>query len=321
MSNFSPSSETDPSKKTDKGQEATSKNGNQVPVPEQSKDGVDALAERIGESEGVSDDIARSIAENWRNVVGVIVVVLLFAWIINGYKTAQRQKLEDSSLQLSSAQQLFSLLQAESNLESKDTESSELEGGPDNNDQLIVAQTDDSENSEKLPSLDELIENRQRAFNDTLKTVASASGTAAYSDLAELYLARMELEKSEITVARSRLKKFAIEPLFKQTSTPVVATKINSEQILNELAAMLFAKSFLIKKEDAAKAREYLLALCKNSQLVTTEVLVSLLRISPAGEQRAEIISVARKLAETRPKLADKIEQELTIRGIRLRDN
>lgn len=253
---------------------------------------VQDLADRLREVDGVSDDVAEKLAQNWQRYLGAIVVVVLIVWAVNGYQKGRQKMLDEAAFGFVQAQNAFSALS------STDTR-----------------RADDS--GEEAPGEDTQ-DGSERAFKDTMGLLASNSGSGVYSQLARVYQAAATAKGGKYDEALSQLQSFPVGQ-YSSVAKTLPAQRISQEQFVNEVAALMGLKIQLLQNPDnVQKVWPALVSLARGSQLVCIEAMITAFRVSDGPEQRGVVISLAQELAETRPAYRDLIQGELRQFGVNL---
>ncbi len=244
-------------------------------------EGFETLAERLQETEGISEDIADLIAKNWQKVAGGVCLLLLAVWLIGESRKTTEAKNQQIALYFSEAQSLFDVTDEK--------------------------KTEDEETSKNA-----------NIISEKLKVVSTSASNEFYSKMASLYLAINEFRNGDVAAARERLEKFNIGR-FASTQQVAVSSAPIDENIVDEFAAYLYAKLiFSETPEDKEKAKSYLTGLAYNASLLNVEAIVALLRFSSEDEARAGVVVIAKDVTIGRPELAEQLTQVLSQFGLTL---
>lgn len=261
------------------------------------------LVDRLKEVDGVSDDIADTIAQNWQRVLSGIIIIGLIVWAINGYQKGRQKVLDEAALGFVQAQSAFSTL-ANTNNDVGGSETSPL-----------ASDNTTDENAEKKEKEADANNSSKRAFNDTMSLLASNSSTGTYSRLAIIYQAMGDAKAGEYQKALDKLKSFSTNQYF-STNTVSPVGEVTNDQFVNEIAALMTLKIALIKDpKQISKIWPQLLSLTRSSQLVSVESLVTALRLADDSSKSKEVLKIANELATTRPAFRDLINNELRAFG------
>lgn len=108
----------------------------------------------------------------------------------------------------------------------------------------------------------------RRAFEDKLKAIQDIDNRSIYARLAELYRAANEMRAGELAQARERMKPFDVSMLRS-------GKKLDSEDLLNELALLMKAKVLVSDESTKMEGKELLRTLTIQSKIVAGEALVA----------------------------------------------
>jgi len=150
-------------------QESSKQNEENQPVPELPEQGSN-LADRLGEVDGVSEDAAVFMAENWSRFVGLVVLLILLVFGYNEFKASGERKQAQASDGFSRIQQAL-----------KEIENT----APEDKDQL---------------------EKSNRAFEDSIDVLRSKYSDSVYASFASLYSARKLIGENKYDEARATLQ-------------------------------------------------------------------------------------------------------------------
>jgi len=264
-------------------QETSNQNEENKPPSELPEQGSN-LADRLGEVDGVSEDAAVFMAENWSRFVGFVVLLILLVFGYNEFRASGERKQAQASDGFSRIQQAL-----------KEIENT----APENKGQL---------------------EKSNRAFDDSIDVLKNKYSGSVYAEFAPLYSAKKLIGEQKYAEAREALK----QAMGKRFATGVVAavtsgTTTKPESIAQELAALIEAKSWLLgEKPDLKMARERLAVVAKNGELISGEALVTLAKISINSAEKEELKTLANEVLKSRPQLREQVESAFTLEGIDL---
>ena len=238
---------------------------------------VDSLADRLGEVEGISEDTAEFLAENWQRFLGMAMLVIIGLWIFNQFNAAVDKKSGEASAK-------FSKIQAKN-----------------------------------ISLLETPQEKDAVAIKDTIDVLAKSYSNSPYATLAPLYNARLLISKGEFDQARKQLM---AEGAMKFSKTP----EIDDEVLRNELASLLYAKSYLIEADRVSAGSDSLIQTSKKSlteiaekaHIVNSEALIALIRLAKGSKEKDEVLSLTESVLEDNPAVRPIIEQEYNKLGVRL---
>lgn len=140
------------------------------PSPEDSTSDYNQLVDQLRSIEGVSDDLATTIANNWQKLLGALAIVLVVVFLYGKYQESQVTRAGDSAALFSEALSSFSIFSNRSTESAKD---------------------------------------QNWAFKPKLELLVEEGGSASYDELATLYLAQSELQERAFENARKRLEPLA----------------------------------------------------------------------------------------------------------------
>jgi len=93
----------------------------------------------------------------------------------------------------------------------------------------------------------------------------------------------------------------------------------NKEQLAQELAALVEAKSWLLgNTPDIKMARERLTLVARNSDIIAGEALVTLARLASSTDEKTDLKALANEVLEQTPQLREQVESVFTLEGISL---
>ena len=76
-----------------------------TPKPRKSTDDVDALADQLRAIEGVDDNLATFIAENWQRILGGIALGMLAIWLFGQYRQSEAKRAGEAAFHFAKLQQ------------------------------------------------------------------------------------------------------------------------------------------------------------------------------------------------------------------------
>lgn len=236
---------------------------------------INSLVSHLRSIEGVDDDIAQRIAENWQRMLGFMVVILLGVWLVSNYRAQQVSKSEDASNLFVEAQNAYRTAKAGD---------AEVQG--------------------------EKSEDGLARVDAKLRMVSESYPDSVYTDLAPLYRGLADSKAGKGERALTELQGFA-ENFRKSARYFPGSGELSKDRFVNELGAFVFAKTLLATPDRGDDAVALLKELARNSALVAPEAAVTLLRIAEGDGQLTEAVAIARELAEARPELAAILAREL----------
>lgn len=259
---------------------------------------LDSLAQNLRQIEGVSNEVADAIAKNWQRGLMIIAGFVLVIWFGYQYRENQKKMLDEAATGFTQAQGKFV----------------ELYGSK--TDKSSVDSADKKEDAQKISN--EELATAKTSFDDTMSLLIENSGSNVYSRLGALYKSVAGIHRGEIQESRNQLDTFNVRPLLTGgRKKPVPSAMVTPEQLLQELAALMYVKSFLHEASvDVPSVRAQLIELSYSTQVVCSESVLTLVRLSDTQEQRKEAIDVANAVILERPELGDDLRSELEKDGV-----
>ena len=246
-----------------------------------SNEDIDSLVDHLRSIEGVDEDIAMKIAENWQRLLGVMVIILVAVWLFGSYRQTQASKIEEASNVFVEAQGAYR------SLPSKAT----------------AGEEESKKISDSLAKIDA-----------NLRLVTESYPDSIYNDLGPIYKALGEARAGDKAKAFSALEPFAEAARANGRYSAQVG--ITKKRFVDELGAFVLAKLLIEEPERAEEGIALLTELAKNSAVVAPEAVVSLLRIADTDEQMTTALTTARAVMDSRPELAAVIAREIQSQGL-----
>ena len=247
--------------------------------PEQGSD----LADRLKEVEGVSDDAAIFLAENWPRFLGFVALLILAVFGYNQFQSSTEGKRAQASDGFNRIQQSLK----------------EIENNPEGSEETLQSST--------------------RAFEDSLDVLKSKYPNSAYAKFAPLYAAKKLMAENKQSEARQLLQNF-VGSRFSSNGVSQVSTQ-TPEDIAIELAGLVEAKSWLVgESPNVEEARKRLEGVAKGSDMVAGEALVALARIASSPEEKTNLKTVANQVLDRSPQLREQVQAVFTLEGISLEE-
>ena len=289
---------------------------NQNPAPQQSPDNesVEQLAGRLSEVEGISDDTAQFLAENWQRFVALVLIAVLAVWLIGQFRTAVETKAGEASTQFSEIQEKFSALDSDLNISAADSVE----------DSAADSEVGDSEGDAAGQVAQKLASN-ETAVVDTAFILEKNYSGSTYAELAALYLSRLKLSEKKYAEAREELESLgAVSLLGGSKAKP----GLDEEILQRELASLLYGKSYFLEADDAAdptkkselvaQGREHMKQLANSGVVVQAEATISYLRTAGDNAQKEESKSLAEEVLARTPELRQVLTGEFSRMGVAL---
>lgn len=246
------------------------------------------LAEHLRSIEGVDEDIAEVLANNWQRVLGALLLVLIGVWLVHEFREAKATRRAAAAERLSAVQQAYGSLR-------------EQPAAPDEEEAADAAEQAGSETQPEAGKL----------FEENAELLVSTNDGTVYGDFALLYQAARLAREGNHQGARTLLEQFDLD---------VTEGSLKDREVLTaEMASLLYART-LVAEGALEKARDYLESLTRERRLVAVEALLLLARLAENDPQLARAKELAGKLKTRRPELAEDVDRELAAIGISLKD-
>ena len=294
----------------DSSQTKTNRNSEpqQSPAPQESPENqsVEELAGRLSEVEGINDDTAQFLAENWQRFVGILVLAVLAVWLIGQFRSAVETKAGEASSKFSEIQGKFSALDAKVPAAIEETTSEE------------------TSSEETTEAIQEKASNKT-AVVDSAFVLEKNYSSSSYAKFAPLYLAKLKINENKFAEARIELEALGALKALGQAITPA---KLNDTILKSELASLLYGKSFLLEADSEAdeakkaelinQAKTHMTKLASNASVVQAEAVISILRTAKNNSEKQNATSLAEAVLERTPDLRDTLSREFSRLGINL---
>ena len=244
------------------------------------------LAHRLAEEEGISEDLAETLVNNWQRIVGALAVVVLFAWLFREYQAAEDAKRGKASALFARAQASFTEL---------------------------YDQQASSKDEPAKKKTDEELEKSRTILQENLEALKKDGEDTAYRELGILYQAAYALHESKPKDALDLLNSFQVNrfltagPQGKQSAT---------KSFVPEYAALLTAKARLASGESAGDVRPLLEGLAKNGTLLNVEAVGIVLHLASTTEEKEAAIKLANDVKASHSEYIDLINRELNAAGV-----
>ena len=87
---------------------------------------TETFQEKLARSEGVDNDLAKYVGENWQRMLMLVAIMMLGVWVFNEYKSAKSKRIGEASTRFSQIQSTFQQTlqeasQVDSNISEKST--------------------------------------------------------------------------------------------------------------------------------------------------------------------------------------------------------
>ncbi len=243
------------------------------------------LAEELEAAGVLSEGLAEQIAENWSRIVVAFVGCVALVFLVGKFRTDSALRHEAAAGRFTSAQEAFEKLHRIGNPED------------------VAAKSD----GETTPP----------ALEPTVEILTKGSPGDIYSKFGELYLAVHDFLGGNSEKARARLKPYNVN-IFAPVTEAQPVEKGSSVKLVDELAALLYARTFLADGENLEEGRTRLKQIVRGGKVTNTEALIALFRTSSGDEQLAETKALAEELTKARPELSNQVRTELSRFGVTL---
>lgn len=246
---------------------------------------IDELSARLGEIEGVNEDLATFLAHNWQRFLGALCVVLLAVVLYYQYRGTQAARMGEASSRFEDVTKQLS---------------------------RVTEPAADVKPEEKEKDIATLFEQ--------VRALESAQRGNIYGQLAGLYAAEGYRAKGEFDKAEGELAKYDWKQ-FSDINTAKKSSEVTKNSLTAELAAFLFVRIQLVKGEqNLTQARKVLKSIVLGGRFLNLEALIVLFRLSESPEQTAASVETARALLAARPELRESVDTQLGGLGINLDD-
>lgn len=285
------------------------------PSEEEQGNARDELKNELQNLAGLDESLARDIAENWQKLVGALLVMLVFVWLIGKYRESQETELAKASQFFSQVQsnyrQLLSTEEEKEKAELAGTDKKEAEGEKKEGEEAVKS-------ADKVKEAEEMLSKSRDSFRSSVNLVEQYHKSTIYGDFARLYDAQRLIESGRSEEAKKALAdNFDIEGMLAASAGPD-SNKLTGEHLLREIAALLSARASLAQEATKAEGLKALEALARQGKLVNVEALLSLFRLERDEAKRGEYLGLAQRLILNRPDLADILRRELRALGVSL---
>ncbi|MFN8389261.1 MAG: hypothetical protein U0136_03120 [Bdellovibrionota bacterium] len=268
---------------------------------------IDDLSKRLGEIEGVNQDMAMFLAHNWQRFVGGVFVVMLIAVLVNQYRNTQETRMADAAQRFELASTEFGkLLSAQAaEKEAKAPDAAKPPADPAHPDKAADAKPAAANDS---------------VLFEQLKLLQSTQSDSIYGRLAGLYAAQARISERNFDAARAELAKLDTKK-FASISQAKTSAQVKNNDLVDELAALQSAR-LAIEEGKAApdELQRQLTGLVLGGRFTNLEALLILFRASGTPEQRAAASNAAKSLFQARPELRDIVTSQLASAGISIED-
>lgn len=248
----------------------------------------EALAARLSEVEGISDDAAELIANNWQRVVTGMLACLLVVWLIGQFRTSLANKNEEASLRFSSIQTRFS-----SGL-----------------DKVLED------------------ESAKTAIIDSVSSLQNSHSGSVYAGLADLYLARLRLAEGQFEEARGILSSAGANltgttsgAIDKDSLRSELAALLYGKSYFLEADSLVTEEAIADESKRLgliAKGRDSLSSSLESASLVGVEIIHTLLLTAETEEEVQVVRDQALAFQDRHPSQAIRVEQVFTQLGEKL---
>jgi|GEM_PF-7078161 len=260
------------------------------------------LASRLREVEGVDNDIAELIANNWQKLFGFLFLVLLGLYLYNEYREAKASQREETAYRFRESQKRFSAF-----LDSGDL-------GKDKGSQAAKVENADVDHSgHGHPDADAERIKKQFAFREGLDLIRSTYADSSYSDFSALYLAVADIEEGKNKEALALIEPFQPNS-FDNVKEAQPRNTLDPERMVKEFSALLSARAMLADAgtgpaPDLVKSR--LAGLAMAGMLLDAQALEVLYNISATEQDLAEVKRIAQDIVKIRPDRGESLKSRL----------
>ena len=271
---------------------------------------IDDLAVRLNKVEGVEEDTAAFIANNWRRILGLMGLVLVLVWVSHLYRDAKDRQSGNSSSQF---------LEVASQFERAVGIATESQPAAD-------PQAADGEGEVVKELTPEQIADAKAKLLGQIPALANADRKGIYGVSAELYRAVFELQNGNFAEARESLARAKVGPIpaMKLSAAKVLPLAETKDITLTMELAQLIRGRIEVGEGDLERGRKSLLELVRAGRYLNLEALLayartgSLLPEAAAKDSVSEVTKLAQELLAARPELRESVERTLAEEGIPL---
>lgn len=283
----------------------------------QSTSDAEQLADHLRSIEGVDDDIAEVLANNWQRVLGALLLVLIAVVLVHQFRGAKATRQAGAAERLSATQRAYQGI-INQPVDEAPVDKAPVEQPESADPGAGDPETSDPEAGDPKAAAEQEVEKtdaastQEQIFDENSGLLISTNQGTVYADFAVLYQATRALRAGDFAEARSKLEQYQVKPPFPEGSIS------DRDVLISELASLLYARVQVAEGGDLSAARDYLKTLVSQRRLVALEALVMLIRLSNTDETLSESKALAKALQKRRPELADLVTRELNTMGITL---
>lgn len=223
--------------------------------------GIDQLAKNLAAKSALSQGAAKTLLENWQNVLFLAFLLMLGYLFYDRYQTTVRDRAAEGSQKLENIARQFADFQ-----------------------KILGA-----EEGKDLPA----------ELRDNTEVVISTQGESFVGRSAVLYRAVAELEAGHPERAEEFIKKGKFK-ILQGIKAPLPDIEMKKSDLLDELATLIEARRLLAIGGTRAAAIDLLTSLAYGGKFTAIEAIVTLLRVSNL-EEREAAITITKQFIVARP--------------------
>lgn len=250
--------------------------GRNTPQPENQQADYNQLVEQLRSIEGINEDMATTIAENWQKLLGGLVVVLIAVWLYGKFQESHQAKHGSASAQFTEGLASFRVFSNRTEAAASDV---------------------------------------QYGFKAKFDALREEFPETVYAKLAAIALAHADLQEGKLEQARQTLAAVRGE-LKAPSEGVSSARSTDAEAFVEELGALLDGKAMLAADATREEGLALLEKLVRGGTFLNVEALAALLAVTHEQGDMDSVLSLAADLAAARPELSELVIEELQNRGL-----
>ena len=257
------------------------------------------LSQHLSGLTGMGDDFAVLVAENWQRLLTMLVVVLVAVYVVGEFRSSRQKKLEDSSVRLAGAQEMFAALVSPDKDKPEQPEAKSGEQAPAAGDKPA-----------------DKPEDKAALLGQTVKLLAG-DGSGSYREIAALYQAQVALREGKPDGVIDALRRYDTKR-FSSLKQPLKTAELRADGLFDEMAALLVARAQIARGDKSEDVRMGLRGLVYGGSQTSIEALLTMARLAESDSEREEVRELGKSLSEARPELSDLLRSELALLGFAL---
>lgn len=261
---------------------------------------INELASRLGAIQGVDEDTANFIAQNWSKLLGSLVIVMLIIVVSHKYRDALEARRGSAAEQFADIRQLYESLVVQR------TDGSPEESSP--------------EAKEPAKPLSPEAERELEAkFTGKLPALENTDRGNIYGSFAGLYRVAEQLRKKDVAGARESLAKTRVAD-YTAVKKVLTISETQATSLPEELGALLAARTELLDGK-LDRAGEMFARIVRGARFANLEALIALKRMAELPNSPVRLDSVrdlSTELLAARPELREVVTKALQEQGLAL---